>query len=208
MSFRLSVVNNDYEIYGDTVIATDPTGTITEVVIKDVIAKIALTGVLAADLIDPTKLTVSGTTNKMVIVESDELYTVSGMTVVEAKKFFEIKYTFDGATYFNKEAFISALSGLRNNELNNLVLANFKVIYEFTDAGLAKYFSTEVFNDPDAVPANTLKELNVANVVKTLDLNAYIQNVAKVQLSGTNLDIKYANELDTAALQLLGVKIQ
>jgi hypothetical protein len=180
----------------------------TEMVIKDVIAKVELPGILAVNLTDPAKLTVSGTTNNLVIVESDELYTATGMSLEEAKKFFEIKYSFDGTAYLNNAAFTSALNLLRADELNNLNLANFKVIYEFTDAGLAKYFSTEVFNDPDAVAANTIKELNVANVVKTLDLNAYIQNVAKVQLSGTSLDIKYANELDTAALQLLGVKIQ
>jgi hypothetical protein len=208
MSYRLSVIDNvEYEIYGTTVATTTPSGTKTEIITKDIVAKIALTGVEAINLVDPTKLVVAGSTNSITITEADELYTISGMSLEEAKTFFVIKYSFDGTNYSEKANFELLLSGLRSTELNNLDLATFKVRYEFTEAGLAKYYSPEIFNDPEANP-NTIKDLDTTNVIKTLDLNDYVNAAAVVKLSGTTLDIKYADEIDTATLAILGVKIQ
>ena len=208
MSFRLIVEDNNlFEMYGEDVAVTTPTGTTTNIIVKDVIAKIELTGILANNL-TTDKLQVSGTTNNLIIMENDELYTASGMSLAEAKTMFEIKYSFDGTTYLAKDAFVSALNGLTTTTLNSLNLSNFKVRYEFTEAGLAKYYSTQVFNDPDAIANVTIKSLTTTGVIKTLDLNEYITQVANVQLSGTTLHIVYANELDLSALNALGVKIQ
>ncbi|MDK2819245.1 MAG: hypothetical protein KFW07_00255, partial [Mycoplasmataceae bacterium] len=154
------------------------------------------------------KIQVSGSTFNLNITEADELYTVSGMSVAEAKTFFEIKYSFDGLKYLNKDEFIVALSALRTSELNKLNLNDFKLRYEFTLLGSAKYWTPEVFGNADAVEANVTKTLNTTSVIKTIDLNEYIANVANVKLSNSTLDIVYANELDTAALAVLGVKIE
>ncbi|MDK2819750.1 MAG: hypothetical protein KFW07_02845, partial [Mycoplasmataceae bacterium] len=209
IQFRLSVIDPVlYEIYGTDVIeTTTPIGTTTKAIIKDIISKIELTGVVASDLITD-KIKVTGSTFNLNITEADELYTVSGMSVAEAKTFFEIKYSFDGLTYFNKDEFIVALSALRTTDLNNLNLNDFKVRYEFTLLGSAKYYSLEVFGDPEAVNANVIKDLNTTSVIKTIDLNEYIANVANVKLSNSTLDIVYADELDIVALTTLGVKIQ
>jgi hypothetical protein len=105
MHFRLNIENlMNYEMYGTDVATTVPTGSSTNVTIKDVSAKVLLSGVVSSDLITD-KLGVTGTTHDIIINEADELYTVSGLSIVEAKKIFEIKYSVDGIAYLNKDGF-------------------------------------------------------------------------------------------------------
>ena len=192
MSFRLSVVDPSlYEMYGDVIEVTDPIGTKTQIVTKDIIAKIELIGVVASDL-TTDKLQVSGTTHDFVITESDELYTISGMSVLEAKKWFEIKYSFDGTTYLVKNEFTKVLNEMRGLVLNNLELINFKVRYEFTDLGLAKYYSPEIFNDSEALPTNTIKDLNTTNITKSIDVTQEIASIANIELTGTTENLTWA----------------
>ncbi|MDK2819919.1 MAG: hypothetical protein KFW07_03720, partial [Mycoplasmataceae bacterium] len=208
MKFRLSVVDDTkYEIYGTDVIeTTTPVGTMTKVIEKDIISKIGLVGVSASNLFANIKVT--GSTFNLNIVEADELYTVSGMSVAEAKTFFEIKYSIGNDVYLNKTAFIDLLKASSGDSLNNLNIENFKVRYEFTEAGKLKYYSDQVFGDVDAVEANITKKLDMNLVIKTIDLNGYIANVANILLTGNTTDITYANELDYAVLFALGVKVQ
>jgi hypothetical protein len=212
MSYRLIVKDKEkHEMYGKDVKVAgvgEITGIETNVTVKDVIAKVKLNGILASNL-GTDKIDVSGTTHNLIINESPELYTATGMSVEEAKKFFEIIYSFDGGTTFlTAPNFILELNKLRTKELNDLNFSNFKVAYKFTADGSAKYYSTEVSNDPDANPASTILVLETSKVTKTIDLNEYITKVGAVKLSGTTLDIKYADELNTLELLSLGVKIQ
>jgi hypothetical protein len=189
MSFRLIVKEQElYEMYGEVIAVTTPSGTTTNIIEKDIIAKIELLGVLASDLITD-KLKISGTTHDFVIVESDELYTVSGMTVEEAKKFFEIKYTFDGTDYFTIDKFTKKLNDLRGLALNNVDLSKFEVRYEFTMLGLDKYYSLEIFNDPEASPANTIKQLNTLEIIKSIDVTQEIASIEKIELTGTTEEL-------------------
>jgi hypothetical protein len=175
---------NLYEIHGATVAATTPVGTETNIIEKDIIAKIELLNVVASDLITE-KLTISGTTHDFVITEADELYTISGMTLVEAKKYFEIKYTYDNTDYFTKSEFTKKLNDLRGLALNSIDLSLFKARYEFTEAGLAKYYSIEIFNDPEASPENTIKALNTLEIIKSIDVTKEIASIDSIELTGT-----------------------
>ena len=213
MNFRLKVENDElYEIYSDDLeVGINPTGTETKIITKDIKAKKELKGILASSLISD-KLTVSGTTHDLQIEEDPTLYTVSGLSVKEAKKYFEIKYTFDSTienNWFNVQSFMKKLNSFKNEELNKLELVNFKVRYEFTQLGKETYWSREVFGDPKALENYVTKTLNTSSVVKSIDLNEYISNVKNVILSGGTNNIQYnLNALKVKELNRLGVKIQ
>ncbi|MGL5617817.1 MAG: leucine-rich repeat domain-containing protein [Metamycoplasmataceae bacterium] len=192
MEFRLSVINDTlHQIYGAVEPSTTPPGIMTPTIVKDIRAKKALTGVVASDL-NSNKLVVSGTTHDLSITEDPTLYTVSGLSVEVAKTFFEIQYSYDGVNYFILSDFINALSAMRSSQLNNLILNNFRVKYEFTVLGLANYYSVQVANDPNALPI-AIKTLDVTNVTKTIDVTSQINDVSRIMITGSTQNLVWSN---------------
>jgi hypothetical protein len=126
---------------------------------------------LATDLIK-----ISGTTHQLTIVESDQLYTSSGLPLAEAKTFLEIQYSFNGVDFFTRELFIDALNKLRTTELNNLNFGAFRVKYMFTDLGLTKYYSPQIANDPEANELAVRTPIT-SGIVKTIDLQDFITHL-------------------------------
>ncbi|MGL6125263.1 MAG: leucine-rich repeat domain-containing protein [Metamycoplasmataceae bacterium] len=192
MQYRLSVVNEElFQIYGSVASGTTPPGIMTPIITKPIVAKKLLAGVMADDLTS-AKLSVSGTTNNISIVEDPTLYTVSGMDITTAKTFFEIKYSYDGITFFSLNEFKRALSGLRSIDLNSLNLSNFRVRYEFTPLGQTDFYSPEVSNDLNASPSST-KTLNTTNITKTIDATSQIDDVNGIIITGSTVNLIWSN---------------
>ncbi|MGL5733099.1 MAG: leucine-rich repeat domain-containing protein [Metamycoplasmataceae bacterium] len=192
MQFRLSITDATlYQIYGAVEPSTTPPGINTPTITKDIRAKKALTGVLANDL-NSDKLVVSGTTHAINITEDPTLYTVSGLSLEVAKTFFEIKYSYDGITYFILNDFINTLSAMRSTQLNSLIPSDFRVKYEFTALGLANYYSVQVANDPNALPT-AVKALDVRNITKTIDATSQINDISRIIITGSTENLIWSN---------------
>ena len=182
MQFKLKVVDvTKYEMYSDDPKIIENNGETTAIVTKPIIAKKELVGIKANNLTDNKLLSISGTTHDFVIKEDPKLYTDSGLSIVDAKTFFEVKYTYNDQDWLNAKDFSIKLKSLRNDVLNSLDLNNFKVRYEFTDLGKKTYWSKEVFEGlPSGVSSNVIKTLDTKKIIKTLDVALQIEDIANV----------------------------